>query len=370
VIDFRYHLVSIIAVFLALAIGLAIGANLLPQATEAALQQLANRVTGENNRLTKQNNTQKQQISADQAFAQAGASRLLGHLLTGQTVVLVTAPNADSQVISGGTAAIKQAGGTVTGQLSLQAQFFDAAQSTEQNLIQVAQAQAPNAGVALPTQPVAGPVGGQQEAAQVIAAAVVDKNGVGLTSAQSQAVLSGFGQQGYLTISTPSNSSPSTLPAATMAVVVAPATPATTNDSSPANQALIAVAEQFQAVSHRTVLAGSLIGSGPGSAIDAVVSGAGKVSTIDNADQPSGEIMTVQALYELMTGHAPASYGVGPGTAPSPAPTPSSSPTPSGSTSPATTTKHSTTKNSKQSKNSGTKNSGTTSHPHHARKST
>ena len=34
VIDFRYHLVSIIAVFLALAIGLAIGANLLPQATD------------------------------------------------------------------------------------------------------------------------------------------------------------------------------------------------------------------------------------------------------------------------------------------------------------------------------------------------
>ncbi len=367
-IDFRYHLVSIIAVFLALAIGLAIGANLLPQATEAALQQLANRVTGENNRLTKQNNTLKQQISADQAFAQAGASRLLGHLLTGQTVVLITAPNADSQVITGVTAAVKQAGGTVTGQMSLQAKFFDAAESTEQNLIQVAQAQAPNAGVALPTQPVAGPVGGQQEAAQVIAAAAVDKNGVGLTSAQSQAVLSAFGQQGYLTISTPTNSSPSTLPAATMAVVVASATPPTTNDSSPANQALIAVAEQFQAASHRTVLAGSLTGSGPGSAVDAVVSGAGKVSTIDNADQPSGEIMTVQALYELLTGHAPASYGVGPGTAPSPAPAPSSSPT--ASSSPTTTTKHSTTKNSKQSKNSkrpkssstknsGTKNSGT-----------
>lgn len=86
------------------------------------------------------------------------------------------------------------------------------------------------------------------------------KNGVGLTSEQSQAVLSAFGQQGYLTISTPGNSSPSTLSPATMAVVVAPATPPSSNDSSPANLALIAVAEQFQAASHRTVLVGSLAG--------------------------------------------------------------------------------------------------------------
>jgi hypothetical protein len=362
VIDFRYHLVSIIAVFLALAIGLAIGANLLPQATEAFLRQVANRVTEANGRLTKQNATLKHQISADQNLAQASASRLLGHLLTGQSVVLVTAPSASSQVISGVTAAIKQADGTVTGQVSLQSQFFNAGESTEQNLLQVAQAQAPDAGVALPSQPVAGPVGGQQEAAQVIAAAVTAKNGVGLTSAQSQAVLSAFGQQGYLTISTPANSSPKSLPTATMAIVVAPATPPTSSDSSPANLALITVAEQFQAASHGTVLAGSLAGSGPGSAIDAVVSGAGKVSTVDNADQTSGEIITVQTLYDLLTGHAPASYGVGPGAAPSPAPTPSSSPT--GSSSPTTTTKTS------GGKTSGGKASSSKNDPHHARKTT
>ena len=347
-IDFRYHLVSIIAVFLALAVGLAIGANLLPQATEAVLQKTATRVTDANNRLTKQNNTLKQQISADQNFGQASAGRLLAHLLDGQSVVLVTAPSADSQLLSGVTAAIKQAGGTVTGQVSLQSQFFSSGESTQQNLLQVAQAQASDAGVQLPTQPPGGPVAGQQEAAQVIAAALVDKNDVSLAPAQSQAVLSGFSQQGYLTISTPANSSPRTLATATMAVVVAPSSPPTTSDSSPANLALIAVAEQFQAASHKTVLAGSISGSGPGSAIDAVTSGAGKVTTVDNADQPIGEIMTVQALWELMSGHAPASYGVGPNAVPSPAPTPSQSPT--STTNTGTTTKHSG-KNSSASKN-------------------
>ena len=356
-IDFRYHLVSIIAVFLALAVGLVIGANVLSTATVRLLQNEANRVTGENNRLTRENATLKQQMNADQNFAQAAGGPLLSHLLTGQGVVLVTAAGADSQTVSGVTAAIKQAGGAVTGQVSLESQFFNSTQRTEQNLLQVAQVQAPDAGVALPTQPVAGPAGGQQEAAEVIAAAVVAKNGVGLTSEQSQAVLSAFGQQGYLTISAPGNSSPSTLSPATMAVVVAPATPASGNDSSPANLALIAVAEQFQAASHRTVLVGSLAGSGPGSVINAVVSGAGKVSTVDNADQPTGEITTVQALYYLMAGHAPANYGVGPGVVPSPAPTPSPSPT--ATSTPTTATKH-----------SGKKSPARKTDPHHARKTT
>ena len=39
-IDFRYHLVSIIAVFLALAVGLVVGATALAPKTEAALSRL------------------------------------------------------------------------------------------------------------------------------------------------------------------------------------------------------------------------------------------------------------------------------------------------------------------------------------------
>jgi len=55
--------------------------------------------------------------------------------------------------------------------------------------------------------------------------------------------------------------------------------------------------------------------------------GGGKVATVDEADSATGQIMTVQALSILLSGHPPASYGVHPGTAPSPAPTPSATPT-------------------------------------------
>jgi hypothetical protein len=346
VIDFRYHLVSIIAVFLALAIGLVIGANVLPVATEAALRGLARNVTRDNTRLTQQKQILQQQVNADQAFAQAASRPLLDRLLTGQSVVLVLSPNSNNQVVSGVTAAVQLAGGTVTGRLALQPQFFDPSESAESKLQQLAQSLAPQANVTLPAQSASDPVVGQEQAAQVIAAAVVSNaDGVGLSAAQSQAVLGGFGQSGYLTISTASNSNATSLPSATMAIVVAPSSPPTSNDSSPANLALIQVAEKFQAATRRTVLVGSLAGSGPGSAIDAVVSGSGKVSTVDNADLPSGQIMTVQTLWELLRGKAPASYGVGTGTAPSPAPTPSQSPTssvsPTSHSSSSTTTKSS-----------------------------
>jgi hypothetical protein len=333
VIDFRYHLVSIIAVFLALAIGLAIGANLLPEATEAALKKAANTVTGQNKSLSQQVRNLQQQDSANQAFAQAAAGRLLGHLLDDQHVVLVTAPNSDGGVISGVTDAVQKAGGTVTGQVAFQPQFFDSSDATQSKLNQLAQSLAPDAGVSLDSPQSGDAVAGQEQAAKVLAAAIVSKDGVGLTPTQDQAVLGGFGQGGYLQISHQPSGSSGTLASATLAVVVAPSSPPALSNSSPANLALIAVAEQLKSASDGAVLVGSLQGSGPGSAISAVA-GQGKVSTVDDADKPVGEIITVQALWELLNGHAPASYGVGPGTAPSPAPTPSVSPTATTSTHP------------------------------------
>jgi hypothetical protein len=328
VIDFRYHLVSIIAVFLALGIGLVVGANELPGVTEAALKVAAHTVTQDNKSLTSQKAMLKQEVTVDQGFAQAAEDRLIGGLLTGQRVVLVTAPGFDSQMASQLITVVQRAGASVTGQVTLQPQFFNSSDGAEEKLAQLAQSLAPAAGVTVSNQPASNPVWAQQEAAQLIAAAVVAKDNsdaLGLTSTQSQQVLSGFGQSGYLTVTNHSNGSSTSLATATMAIVVAPATPPTTNDASPANLALIAMVEQLQPSSSGTVLAGTAAGSAAGSAIDEI-SGAGKITTVDNADVTVGQVVTVQALAKLLAGHAPASYGVGPGTVPDPAPTPSPSP--------------------------------------------
>jgi len=327
-IDFRYHLVSIVAVFLALAVGIIVGASALQPQVVSGLRAESQLEKKTNETLRTELSQLNQQLGEDGLFAQAASGYLLSHLLDGEQVVLVTAPGADSQTVTGITSALHRAGATVTGQVSLTAQFFDISKTTESNLIALAGSLAP-AGVSLPAASAVGQIYGQQAAAEVIAAAVVHADGpVTMTQQQSQAILGGFGQQGFLQVTGAAGGT--TLSGqATLAVVVIPATPSG-NASSQANLALVAVAHELQRSSAGVVLAGSLPGSGTGSAIDAVTSGAAGVvvSTIDNANTSTGQIMVVQALRLLLDpGASPAAYGAVPGAAPSPVP--SSAPTPS-----------------------------------------
>lgn len=336
-IDFRYHLVSIVAVFLALAIGLAVGATALTPTTAKVLNAESNR---EKNQISHQravNSSQQNQINSDQAFARAAAPLLLAGLLDGQKVVLVTAPGASGSTISGITTALDLAGAEVTGQVQLQPAFFDTTASTENSLDALAQKVAPP--TVTPGDQTAAPnlspdVAGQQEAAEVIAPALVSADGTDLPANETSAILSGFAQQGYLQVnSTSSGSTASTgsaaLAQATLAVVVIPASPPSSG-SAPANQALLALAEQLKLQSHGVVMAGALSGSGAGSAIDELVNGSTgvKVSSVDDADTEAGQIQVAQALSYLLAGHKPAAYGVYAGAVPSPAPTPSATPSP------------------------------------------
>lgn len=335
-IDFRYHLVSIVAVFLALAVGIIVGASALQPQVVSGLKAESQLQKKTNETLRTEVALLNAQLGADGSFAQAAADHLLSHLLDGQHVVVVTAPGADSQTVSGITAALRRAGATVTGQVSLTAQFFDVSKTTESNLIALARSLAP-AGVTLPASSAVGQIYGQQAAAEVIAAAITHQDGpVTMPQQQTQAILSGFGQQGFLQVSGAVGGT-SLGGQATLAVVVIPATPSA-NPSSQANLALVGVAHELQRSSAGAVLAGSLPGSGTGSAIDAVTSGAAgvEVSTIDNANTVIGQIIVIQALRLLLNpGATPAAYGAVPGVVPSPIPT--TAPTPS----PATTSSRS-----------------------------
>jgi hypothetical protein len=333
VIDFRYHLVSIVAVFLALAIGLVVGSTALQPAVISTFNKASSAEAQRNKSLYAHNSQLKAQIAANESFAQAAERNLLHGLLDGQRVVLILAPNSDGPTVDGVTRALAGAGATVTGQVILSAQFFDTGTVTEQQLTSDASRLA--SGLALPKSNAEPQISGQQAASQVIAAAIANKDGVPtLTPGHTQQILTGFG--GFVQVNGPSGSS-SLSGQATMAVVVVPGTVPSAKTSGPFNSALIALANDLQEVSKGAVLTGPLLGSGPRSAIDSVNSGAAGVtlSTVDNADTTTGQIMVAQALSELLKPNAtPTAYGVRPGTVPSPAPSasPSSSPTPSHST--------------------------------------
>ena len=100
-IDFRYHLVSIVAVFLALAIGIVVGAQALAPAATNALNQASANEAKQIRSLYAHNSQLKAQIAAEEAFAQAAEPSLLRGLLDGQHVVLVLAPGTDGSTVDG-----------------------------------------------------------------------------------------------------------------------------------------------------------------------------------------------------------------------------------------------------------------------------
>jgi hypothetical protein len=323
VINFRYHVVSIVAVFLALAIGIVLGSTELRGTAFNALTRTSNTLNNELNAKKAQVSALNQLVNADEAFAQAAEPQLLHGLLAGQRVVLVNAPGAPGSVVSGLTSALRLAGATVTGQVNLQPKLLDASQSNQNFLAQLAVQLSP-AGA----QPPNGT--GLQQAAKLLGSAILTKSGTaggaagGTTSTKSpasgQAVLASYAQAGLI------NGQPSV--PATLAVVITPGSPPAGGDSDPANQGLITLAQQLNSAGLGTVMAGSAAGSVTGSAIDALraSSAGGVISSVDNADTTTGQIVAVWALQLALTGHKAGSYGVDPGNTgavPSAAPLPS-----------------------------------------------
>jgi hypothetical protein len=319
VIDFRYHLVSIIAIFLALAVGLLVGSTALSGKAVEALTAAQRAVKDTNVSLTQQNKQLTNQVTADQAFASASSKRLLTGLLTGEKVIIVTAPNADSKVISGMRTALAEAGATVTGEVDLSQQFLNTIGQSEATLNQLAGRLATQYGITL-TVPPSNQVSGQASAAQVLAASLLtrtDGTDIPLATAARQGILTGLSQAGYLSIS---SGSP-VPPIATLAILVTPDTPAPQTGS----LVLQATALALKGAGDGTVMAGSVGAIGANSVI-ADEESKGQVSTVDNADTETGQIVTAQALYLAMHGKI-GQWGIGPGVAPSPAPSPSPSPT-------------------------------------------
>jgi Copper transport outer membrane protein, MctB len=319
-IDFRYHIVSIVAVFLALGLGLLVGATALQPTALGGLISLSQREHEQIGAALATNRQLNRQLDSNDQWAQANAPQLLHGLLAGERVVVVEAPGASSQVVSGVSDALAEAGATVSGQVQIQDKFFDVSRATQQQLTQLAQRFTPVA-VSLQGSPVA-------QASQAIAGAILTKDGAGQPVAgqrdsASAALLSGFGAEGFLAV----NGQPDAR--ATLAIVIIPDTPQSTSISNPQSQRLVTLAQQLNLAGQGTVVAGSVDGSGPGSVIDVMRNGgrAGHLSSVDNANRTIGQIVVAQALAEQLRGVS-GSYGAtssAASAAPSPAPTPSAS---------------------------------------------
>jgi hypothetical protein len=353
VIDFRYHVVSIVAVFLALAIGIVLGSTELQGTTYNVLNRTTGKLQNELDQTRGQLATAQAQAGEGESYAQAVEPAVLRDLLSGQRVLIITEPGAQSSVISGISAAAIDAGASVTGQIALQPKFFDTSETTQDSLNQTNLDVAQSAGISL-----ASSGSYQQQAAQVIASEILVKSlksaTGGSTSASSpsasspsasspatgtnqdtdaQTMLAAYATSGFL------NTTGQPATQATLAVVVTPQNALSDGSADPLAQVLPALAQELAATSAGTVVAGSSAGSGAGSPIAVLRSNnvANQVSTVDDADLASGQTVVIQALATLLTGGKAASYGFADNgasaVAPSPAPVRSSSSSSSSSSS-------------------------------------
>ena len=340
-IDFRYHLVSIVAVFLALAVGIVLGSTELQGRTISLLNSTSNSLRSQLSAVSSQRDAYQAQANGADAFLRSSETLLLGNgkLLAGQKIVLITEPGAPGSVISGVKTAAADAGATVTGQVALQSTFNDLSGTTKATLNSVTGSISARQGITLA--PVTDDqTGYQQNAAQLIAAAILQKtapaagtgtaggNQSGLSDGDAQTLLQAYAQASFITVI----GSPTIR--ATLAVIVAPGSVSSNGASDPTNRVLVAVAQEFANVSAVTVIAGPTTASGqPGSAISRVRSSSvsGQVSTIDNADTTQGQITVMQAIATQLAGGKPSSYGISGANAvsPVPAPTPTATATPS-----------------------------------------
>ena len=350
-IDFRYHLVSIVAVFLALAIGIVLGSTELQGPTYNLLNQTTAKLQNELNQASSQRDAAQQQANLGQNYAQAVEPVVLHDLLAGQRLLIITEPGAPASVVTAiSNAATQDAGATVTGQIALQPKFFDRSDTTLDGLNQVTLAMSQADNIVLNT---GTPY--QQQAAQVIASEILTQapaataghaggqpsTGASAGSQQdtnAQTMLGAYANEGFLT------TSGQPWAPATLAVIVTPQTAPQDGSADLLDQLLVPVAEELAAKSSATVVAGVSAGSGPGSPIAVLraSSAATKVSTVDDADFVAGQSVVIQALAMQLNGGSPGSYGFANGASavgPSPAPTPSSSPSPSASTTPTTSKK-------------------------------
>jgi len=327
-IDFRYHLVSIVAVFLALAIGIVLGSTALQGSTIDGLRALSDSQRSQLSGVQSHLNAADQAKSADESFLQVASAKLLAGMLSGEKVVLVTEPGAPSSVIDGIQKAAGESGAAITGTVALQPKFNDMSGTTKSSLSQL-NGLASSYGIQLDPAVDAG-TAYEQDAAQVIAATVLQSSG--LAAADAQTLLKGYAQGGYLDFT----GTPAADPAdrATLAIIVTAAAASTDGTNNPADEILLAVAGQFASASGATVVAGPVMTASLSTSPISVLRNSGvsgQVSSVDNADTLTGQISTIWALADQLQGAKPNSYGVSGANAvsPVPSPVPSATETPS-----------------------------------------
>jgi len=308
-INFRFHVVSLIAIFLALALGVVIGAGVIDRGVVNTLndrldsvESKSDRIKSENDALAAENEKLSGSIQAMEPFAVDGR-------MTGETTALLAVRGVDEGKVKATAAAERTAGATVSGILWIEDKWNltdagsvknlqDALGVTIKNKAALRTEAWRQIGVRLATPP--SDVGADDLLATLATSGFLTYQGVDGSSG-SLATFPGLDASATLITGTTAKVSSD--------ILVIPVADGVHGASVP-----LVVADQWVSVTR---------GPSRGAALQPLRDGdlGRSVSTVDDLDQPMGPTTVVLALADLLRiPPVVGSYGYGPGTQPLPSP--------------------------------------------------
>lgn len=297
-IDFRYHLVSLVAVFMALAVGIALGAGPLKDPVDTALGNQTEELRKEKEELRTQVRDLEAQLAFDEELATISAPPVLDGTLAGRSVLLVSLPGSDQEQLALLKGAAETAGARVTGTVAVQDSYT-----------------APDQAVILGDL-VARLGGGEGEtpyerAAAALAAALVteSEDAAGQAIPSGQALLAALVEIGFLAVEgTPEQR-------ATLVLTLAGTTPEDNDVAEAQTAALLPLVAALDEGGAGEVLGGPVGSAGERSLIAGVRDSdalSAAISTVDVVTTSSGRTVAVLALVDQGEGLS-GQYGTGPG---------------------------------------------------------
>ena len=304
-IALRHHIISLAAVFLALAVGVVLGSGVLNDTMRSGISEGRAALQKQAGSLTDEKDTLAGRLKAADQFDAQMSGRIVHDALVGKSVVVFRTPDASDADVDALVALVGQAGGTVTGTVGLTQQFVDAADA--EKLRSVVNSPIVPAG----TQLNAALVDQSAQAGDLVGLAVLINRDPKIAPVEDPArdtVLGALRDTGFITYDR--------VTAADTALVITGG--ALADDAGNRGLTVARFAAGRAPHGFGTVLAGRDGSAGGVSAVavtrnDAAMAGA--VTTVDDIGTESGRITTILALQALIAGSAPAKYGVGEGAA-------------------------------------------------------
>jgi hypothetical protein len=299
VINFRYHVVSLTAVFLALAIGLVVGTAALNGPVADTLKDRVDALSKDNSNYREQANQYREELNRTQDFATEVSPALLNGKLTNRKILMVVLPSGKDYA-EGVSSMLTVAGATITGTVTVQDKFFDPANAFE--LLDLAdkaeQPTVPADGLPLNSD-------GVETSSALLAVALLQRTSA-VAPGDLTAVLTAYTEPGYLSVSD------DVVPGAEATVVVS-GLPPVDRDAAKKNQNAVMLTTQF-AKDRPLVVGGNGIGDGNlVSEIRADPTLVKKISTVDNVSTEQGRLATAMTVVERVVANKVGQYGLSTG---------------------------------------------------------